>query len=150
LAINLTGTYLTVHHAVPHLKSAGGGSIIVMSSVNGTRVFSNEGATAYASTKAAQLALGKMLALELARWKIRVNVVCPGAFSTGIHEKTKKQDLESIDVPVEFPAGRIPLTGNNMPDPVEIAQLVVFLMSDWASHVTGTPIWIDGAESLLH
>src|SRR3954468_7975658 len=54
---NLRGTYLTIHHAVPHLKKAGGGSIIVTSSINGTRVFGNAGATAYSCTKAAQVAL---------------------------------------------------------------------------------------------
>lgn len=148
IAVNLTGSYLTVHHAVPHLK-ARGGSILILSSVNGTRVFSNEGATAYASSKAGQLAMGKMLALELAPWKIRVNVICPGAFDTGIHEKTEKEDLQSIETPVEFPEGRIPLTRGAMGDPQQIAYLAAFLASDAASHITGTPIWIDGGESLL-
>lgn len=149
LAVNLTGSYLTAHYAVPHLKKAGGGSILFVSSVNGTRVFSNEGASAYAASKAGQLALGKMLALELAPFKIRVNVICPGAFGTKIHEKTEREDLEKIETPVEFPEGSIPLTGGKMGDPVEVARLAVFLTSDAARHITGTPIWIDGAESLL-
>lgn len=149
LKVNLTGTYLTIHHAVPHLKNAGGGSIVIISSVNGTRVFSNEGASAYATSKAGQLALGKMLALELAPAKIRVNVICPGAFDTGIHEKTEKRDLDEIETPVEFPKGNIPLTDGEMGRPVQVARLAVFLASDAASHITGTPVWIDGAESLL-
>lgn len=120
-----------------------------MSSVNGTRVFSNEGASVYATSKAGQLALGQMLALELASAKIRVNIICPGAFDTGIHEKTEKIDLESIDTPVEFPEGKIPLTRGKMGDPEEVAKLTVFLLSDAARHITGTPVWIDGAESLL-
>ncbi len=61
--INLRGTYLTLHHAVPHLKKAGGGSVLVTASINGTRVFSNAGATAYSCTKAAQVAMVQMLAL---------------------------------------------------------------------------------------
>jgi len=56
--VNLTGTYLSIHHAVPLLRAGGGGSIVVVSSINGTRTFSNEGASAYASSKAGQYALG--------------------------------------------------------------------------------------------
>ena len=149
IAVNLTGTFLTVHHAAAHLKAAGGGSIVIVSSVNGTRIFSNEGATAYAASKAGQLALGKMLALELAPANVRVNIVCPGSIQTGIHEKTEQRDLEEIETPVEFPAGAIPLTGGRMGRPEQVAELIVFLASDAASHITGTPIWIDGAESLL-
>lgn len=147
--VNLTGSYLAVHYAVPALKRAGGGSIVLMSSVNGTRIFSNEGASAYAASKAGQLALGQMLALELAPAKIRVNIICPGAFDTGIHEKTEKVDLESIETLVEFPEGRIPLTHGEMGDPEDVAKLTTFLLSDAARHITGTPVWIDGAESLL-
>ena len=72
--INLTGTFLTLKYSMPHLKKRGG-SVIVNASVNGTRVFSNSGATAYASTKAAQVAMTKMLALEVAREGVRVNVI---------------------------------------------------------------------------
>ncbi|MCG6156463.1 SDR family oxidoreductase [Rubinisphaera margarita] len=147
--INLTGSFLTVHYAVPHLRNAGGGSIAILSSVNGTRVFSNEGASAYASSKAGQLALGQMLALELAPSRIRVNVICPGAFDTGIHAKTEKRDLDEIETPVEFPEGKIPLTHGEMGKPEQVGQLVVFLASKAAGHITGSPVWIDGAESLL-
>ncbi|MEQ8848618.1 SDR family NAD(P)-dependent oxidoreductase [Botrimarina sp.] len=149
IAVNLTGSFLTIHAAVPHLKKSDGASVTLISSVNGTRVFSNEGASAYASSKAGQLALGKMAALELAQFKIRVNVVCPGAFDTGIHEKTDKQDLDKIDTPIEFPEGSVPLTQGDMGDPSQIGKLVAFLSSDAAGHITGTPVWIDGAESLL-
>ncbi|MCA9156690.1 MAG: SDR family oxidoreductase [Planctomycetales bacterium] len=148
IQVNLTGTYLTIHHSVPHLKETGA-SIVIMSSVNGTRMFSNEGASAYAASKAGQLALGQMLALELAPRKIRVNVICPGAIESNIHEKTERENLNSIETPVEFPTGKIPLTGGKMGTPEQVAQLAVFLASDAASHITGTPVWIDGAQSLL-
>jgi NAD(P)-dependent dehydrogenase (short-subunit alcohol dehydrogenase family) len=110
--VNLTGTYLSIHYCVPHMRKGSGGSIVIMSSINGTRTFSNEGASAYAASKAGQFALGKMLALELAPSKIRVNVICPGAIDTNIHEKTDREDLERIDTPVEFPEGNIPLTAH--------------------------------------
>ena len=149
LAVNLTGTFHTAHYAVPHLQHNGGGSIVIMSSVNGTRMFSNQGASAYATSKAGQLAFGQMLALELAPRKIRVNVICPGAIESNIHEKTERKDLEDLGTAVEFPEGKIPLTGGDMGTPRQVAQLAVFLASDAASHITGTPVWIDGAQSLL-
>jgi NAD(P)-dependent dehydrogenase (short-subunit alcohol dehydrogenase family) len=149
LAVNLTGTYSTIHCSVPYMRAVGGGSIIIMSSVNGTRMFSNVGASAYATSKAGQLALGQMLALELAPSRIRVNVICPGAIVSHIHEKTQRENVEKIDVHVEYPDGKIPLTGGEMGSAKQVAQLAVFLASDAATHITGTPIWIDGAQSLL-
>jgi NAD(P)-dependent dehydrogenase (short-subunit alcohol dehydrogenase family) len=56
--------------------------------VNGTRIFSNSGASAYSSSKAGQVALAKMLAVELGPDKIRANVICPGAISTEIGDNT--------------------------------------------------------------
>lgn len=149
LAVNLTGSFLTLHYAIPKLRATGAGSVVLVSSVNGTRVFSNEGASAYASSKAAQLAFGQMAALELAPDKIRVNIICPGAIATRIHEKTEQEDLEEVEIPVEFPHGRIPLTGGKMGKAEDVAEVVLFLLSDASRHVTGTPLWIDGAESLL-
>lgn len=148
LDINLKGTFLTVKYAVPYLKQRGG-SVIVTSSVNGTRIFSNTGATAYACSKAAQVAFAKMVALELAEHKVRVNVICPGAITTKIEESTEKRDVEEVRTPVEFPEGNIPLTGGRPGSSEQVAQLVLFLASDAASHITGTEIWIDGGQSLL-
>lgn len=146
--VNLTGTYLTVKYALPYLKKQGG-SVIVTSSVNGTRMFSNTGATAYACTKAAQVAFTKMVALELAKHRIRVNVICPGAIETSIEESTDRQDLEQVKEPVEFPEGQIPLTDGKPGTSEQVAQLVLFLASDASSHITGTEMWIDGGQSLL-
>jgi|SRR5687768_8683955 len=145
--INLRGTFLTVKYAVPHLKRRGG-SIIVTSSINGTRVFSNTGATAYSTTKAGQVAFTKMIALELAPWKVRANVICPGAIETSIDDNTERRDLEKVQTPVEFPEGNQPLERG--PGSAEqVARLVLFLASDASDHITGTELWIDGAESLL-
>jgi NAD(P)-dependent dehydrogenase (short-subunit alcohol dehydrogenase family) len=149
IAINLTGTFLTVKYAVPHLKKQGGGSIIVTSSVNGTRMFSNTGASAYATSKAGQVAFTQMIALELAPFKVRANVICPGAIESNIDDNTEKRDLGKAETPVEFPEGQVPLTHGEPGTAEQVAQLVLFLASDASSHVTGTPIWIDGAQSLL-
>lgn len=148
LDTNLRGTFLTVKYALPYLKRQGG-SIIINASVNGTRVFSNTGATAYACSKAAQVAFAKMIAVELAKEHVRVNVICPGAIDTNIDENTEQRDIEQVKPQVEFPEGRIPLTGGKPGQADQVAQLVLFLASEMSNHITGTEVWIDGGESLL-
>ncbi|CAN5699934.1 SDR family NAD(P)-dependent oxidoreductase [soil metagenome] len=147
LDINLTGTFLTIKCAVPHLRKQRG-SIIVTSSVNGTRMFSNTGASAYATSKAGQVALVKMLAPELGPHGVRINVICPGAIETSIGDNTEQRNLDGAGLPVEFPEGEIPL-GGEPGSSEQVAQLVLFLASEASSHITGTEVWIDGAQSLL-
>jgi NAD(P)-dependent dehydrogenase (short-subunit alcohol dehydrogenase family) len=148
LQTNLKGTFLTVKYALPLLKKKGG-SVIVTSSVNGTRMFSNTGATAYACSKAGQVAFTKMVALELGQWRIRVNVICPGAITTDIGENTEQRDLEQVRRPVKFPEGKIPLTDGEPGSSEQVARLVHFLASDASDHITGTEMWIDGGQSLF-
>jgi NAD(P)-dependent dehydrogenase (short-subunit alcohol dehydrogenase family) len=147
MAINLKGVFLTFKYSVPHLRRQGGAAVIT-SSVQGTRLFSIPGSTAYACTKAAQVTMAKKLALELARDNIRVNAICPGATATNIGLNTERRNLEKIQIPVEYPAGRIPLD-NEFATPEDIAHLVLFLVSDDSRMITGTEVWIDGALSLL-
>lgn len=146
--VNLNGTFFTVKYAVPHLEEHGS-AVVITSSVNGTRMFSNVGASAYASTKAAQVAFAKMIALELAKHRVRVNVICPGSIETGIGESTEEQDLESAREPVRYPERVIPLTDGRPGSPDQVAELVAFLCSDAAAHITGTEVWIDGGQTLL-
>lgn len=149
LNINLKGTFLTVKYATPYLKQRGG-SVIITSSIQGTRMFSNVGGSAYATSKAGQVAFTKMVALELAKFHVRVNVICPGAIETNIDQNTEKSDrLEEVSVPVEYPEGSIPLTGGKPGTIEDVAKLVLFLASENASHISGTELWIDGASSLL-
>ncbi|MFF2092637.1 SDR family oxidoreductase [Paenibacillus sp. NPDC058174] len=148
IGTNLTGTFLTVKHAIPLMKEKGG-SMIITSSINGNRVFSNIGFSAYSSTKAAETAFAQMAALELADYRIRVNAICPGAIDTNIGQSTEKTpELEEVAIPVEYPEGNHPLEkapGN----PMQVANLALFLASSESSHITGTTVYIDGAESLL-
>ncbi len=146
--INLKGTFLTVKYSLPLLQERGG-AIIITSSVNGTRMFSNVGASAYASSKAAQVAFAKMAALELAGQRIRVNVICPGAIESSIDDNTERRNVDDVQPPVVFPAGAIPLTDGDPGTAADVGHLVVFLASDAARHITGTEIWVDGAQSLL-
>ncbi len=149
IAINLRGTYLTIHTTVPHLKAAGGGSIVVVSSINGTRTFTTPGATAYTATKAAQVAIVQQLALELARHRIRINAVCPGEIDTNIEANTSLRGKEETEIPVVWPEGQVPITSGEPGHSEDVAAAIVFLASDKARHITGSPLWIDGGQGLL-
>ena len=146
---NLKSTFLTVKYSVPFMKT-NGGSIIITSSINGNRIFKNFGMSAYSTSKAGQAAFGKMAALELAQYNIRVNMICPGAIDTNIEKNTFKDEkhLEEIAIPVEYPEGNQPLS-HQSGSAQQVADLVYFLSSDLSSHITGTEVYIDGAESLL-
>ncbi|EOR24265.1 3-ketoacyl-(acyl-carrier-protein) reductase [Niallia nealsonii AAU1] len=146
---NLKSTFLTVKYSVPFMKT-NGGSIIITSSINGNRIFKNFGMSAYSTSKAGQVAFGKMAALELAQYNIRVNMICPGAIDTNIEKNTFKDEkhLEEIAIPVEYPEGNQPLS-HQSGSAQQVADLVYFLSSDLSSHITGTEVYIDGAESLL-
>ena len=148
LAINLNGTFFTIKFAAPYLKKQGG-SVIVCASVNGTRMFSNTGASAYATSKAGQVALTKMLAVELGKDKVRLNVICPGAIDTEIDDNTEHRHVERVKPPVEYPEGSIPLTHGVSGKSEQVAELVLFLASERASHISGTEVWIDGGQSLV-
>lgn len=147
LSINLKGTYLTLHFAIPLLREAGGGSIIITSSVNGTRTFSNPGTAAYASSKAAQVALMKVAALELGRDNIRVNAVCPGAIHTNIGERTQKRDTEKIEIKVDVDQSKVLDEGQG--EPQDVGDVCVFLASPLSRHVSGVEIYVDAGASLI-
>ena len=148
--VNLGGMFLSVKYAIPYMKKRGGGSIVITSSVNGNGRYSSVGMSPYSTSKAGQVAFAKMAALELARYRIRVNAICPGAISTNIDETTEEDArMDEIAIPLEFPrGGDHPLAGRHgLPE--EVADLAVFLASSESRHVTGTSITVDGGESLL-
>lgn len=103
----------------------------------------------YAAAKAGVNGMTRSMALSLGPHGIRVNVICPGAIETNINQSTQRRDLEEIKEPVEFPEGQIPLTDGESGTSEQVAQLVLFLASDASSHISGTEMWIDGAQSLL-
>lgn len=148
IATNLTGTYLTVRASLPLLKRQGG-AIVVISSINGSRIFHYTGATAYSVSKAGQVAFTKMASTELAQFGIRINVVCPGAIDTRINtEGTQRRNTESIHWPREMPKGPFPLTGGPA-ESMQVAKTISFLLSDEADYISGTEIYVDSGSSLL-
>ncbi len=145
--INLKGTFMTIKYALPWLRQSGG-AIAVVASVNGTRIFSNTGATAYACSKGGQVIMTKMLAPELAHDHVRINVICPGSIRTEISDNTVISN-QDIVWPVTFEKGQIPLTRDQPGTIEQCADLIHFLVSDASAHITGTELWIDGAQSLI-
>lgn len=148
IAINLRGTFLTIKYAVPYLERQGG-SVLVTSSVNGNRVFSNTGATAYSTSKAGQVAMVKMLAVELGQKRIRVNAICPGAIETNIDQSTTQRDTDKVKIPVEYPHGATPIPGESNGTIEQVGRLALFLASDWADHINGEVVFIDAGTSLV-
>jgi len=163
---NLTGTFLTIKHAIPHLRAGGGGSVVVTASVNGFKLFSAAGYSAYSSSKAGQVAYAKMAAQELARWDIRVNVICPGAIKTNIGERTYQRNLEKVRWDVKMPGRgggqqgqaaeddsgtlqRFPPLYGRSAEASEVADLVLFLASDESRYITGAELLIDAGFTLL-
>jgi NAD(P)-dependent dehydrogenase (short-subunit alcohol dehydrogenase family) len=145
---NLTGTFLTVKPSIPLLREAGGGSIVITASVNGNRTFSLPGYSAYSTAKAGQAVFGRMAAVELSRWNIRVNTVIPGGVRTNIGERTYRRNLDAIRWDIKVSEPFPPLHGRAA-TPDEIADVVLFLASEESRYVTGTEIVADAASSLL-
>ncbi|GAF15194.1 3-oxoacyl-[acyl-carrier protein] reductase [Bacillus sp. JCM 19046] len=142
---NLTGTFLSIKYAIPLMKQKGG-SIVITSSVNGTRVFSNVGMSAYSSSKAALVAFGKMAALELSHYHIRVNILLPGAIQTDIDERTYRHDETLKDLEFNKKTKPFPTPAGT---PEQVAETVLFLASDASKHISGTEIIIDAAQTLV-
>lgn len=142
--VNLRGTFLTLKYTYPHLKDRGG-AMLVTASVNGTRVFKGE-RVAYSCTKAGQVVMVKSLAVEFAKHGVRINAICPGAIETNINQSTEARDVGEVGLEVEYPEGKVPL---NKGVANHVAQLALFLASDSSIHITGTEVWIDGAETLV-
>jgi NAD(P)-dependent dehydrogenase (short-subunit alcohol dehydrogenase family) len=143
-AINLDGVFLSIKHAIPALKKAGGGSIVLMSSIAGLR--GAPGLAAYAATKGGVRLLAKSVALEHAADNIRVNSVHPGIIATPIWGKLPtgaegNRRNAPVD-PHERAAKVVPLP--RVGEAQDIANGVLFLCTDAANYMTGQELVIDG------
>ena len=136
LNVNLTGAFHICKYAIPHLRAAGGGSIILMASQM-ARV-ANAGQAAYCTTKGALVQLAKGMALDHADDNIRVNTLSPGGIATGRLAKR----FGDLDAAERIWGPKHPLGRLGQPD--EIARGAVFLASDDASFMTGADLLLDG------
>ena len=128
LDINLTGVFLGMQAAIPEMVKVKGASIINISSVEGLR--GSAGLHAYVATKFAVRGLTKSVALDVARFGIRVNSIHPGLIETDMTKNIKASALQ-------IPMGR-------SAQPAEVAKLMLFLASDESSYSTGAEFVIDG------
>jgi 3-oxoacyl-[acyl-carrier protein] reductase len=141
-AVNVKGAWLSARSAIPALRRAGGGSIVITGSIMGERA--RPGFAAYASSKAAANHLARTLALELAPDRIRVNAVAPVATDTAMLPQFLGPD-DPEQARERFIAG-IPL--GRLAQPGDVAQVVAFLLSDAASFLTGVVVPVDGGRSI--
>ncbi|HLO00549.1 MAG TPA: 3-oxoacyl-ACP reductase family protein [Pyrinomonadaceae bacterium] len=135
--INLKGTWAVCRATVPQMKKQQSGKIVILTSTAGQRGEANY--SNYAASKGAQIAFTKSLAEELGEWGINVNAVAPGWVDTQMTEKALKDQRELI-------AATIPL--GKIASPEDIAAPVVFLCSDWARHITGEILNVNGGSVL--
>ncbi len=135
--VNVTGVFRVCRAAIPVL--ADGGAVVNMGSGNG--ILPRVNAAAYSASKAALLQLTRSLALELAPRHIRVNCVCPGVVDTPLTDLFLEREDDPAAMRVEY-AQSNPL--QRIADAREIANCVLFLASDEASFITGTPLIADG------
>jgi NAD(P)-dependent dehydrogenase (short-subunit alcohol dehydrogenase family) len=141
LAVNVTGTWLGMKAALPHLRRAGGGSIVNISSIYGI-IGGNGAAAAYHASKGAVRLMTKNASIRYAKEKIRVNSVHPGFIETPMiapfmttTDGAKSPMANWIETMT--PMGRVGT-------PEEVANLIAFLASDEASYLTGAEVVVDG------
>ncbi|TMC46533.1 MAG: SDR family oxidoreductase [Chloroflexi bacterium] len=132
LEVNLTGPWLGMRACAPVIRDSGGGAIVNTSSIAG---LSGTGAAAYTASKWGLRGLTKTAALEFAPWGIRVNSIHPGVVDTRMTEEF-----------VDKAAATVPL-GRKAATPHDIAELVLFLVSDAAAYISGAEITIDGGRT---
>jgi 3-oxoacyl-[acyl-carrier protein] reductase len=139
-ALNAGHAAELIRAGLPHLRAAGGGAVVIISSVTGMRPAPR---TAYAAAKAAEIHLAATAAQELAPAGVRVNCVSPGSimFPGGgwdSFEQANPEDFATF-LDTQFPFGRL----GRLP---EVADVVTFLLSDRASWVSGANVAVDGAQ----
>jgi meso-butanediol dehydrogenase/(S,S)-butanediol dehydrogenase/diacetyl reductase len=145
LGVNVLATAYTCKAALPHLRGAGGGAIVNVSSVYG--VMGRAGMGQYDTTKAALLGFTRALAVEEAPHRIRVNVVCPGGTITPYHIRRAAESGVS-EAQLRASRQRDNLLGR-FAEPREIAYPILFLACEESSFITGTTLMVDAGRSIL-
>ncbi len=139
LAVNARGALVLARHAVPHMAAAGGGSLVFISSGAGT--IGEATRVAYGVSKAAIDQLARHLAARYGRQGIRANTVAPGFIRTDTAASAMTEaQLETLRA--ANPSGRLG-------EPLDIARVVGFLLSDDSSYINGQTIHVDGGQLVV-
>jgi NAD(P)-dependent dehydrogenase (short-subunit alcohol dehydrogenase family) len=144
LAVNTIGVFLAVKHSVPRFTAQGHGAILCTASVAGLRA--NAGGVDYSASKAGVVSIVQTVAYQLYGTGIRINAICPGLIETGM---TRGAFDRARERGTEERIGQINPT-TRAGQPVEIAQMACFLLSDRASYVNGQAVPVDGGLSASH
>jgi 3alpha(or 20beta)-hydroxysteroid dehydrogenase len=137
MRVNQLGCFLGMKAVVPLMERSGGGSIVNISSVAGLR--GSPGAIAYSATKWALRGMTKAAAIDLAPRKIRVNSVHPGPIDTEmLNVRTPEQNQARLQA--------VPMKRQGTAE--EVANLVLFLLSEESGYITGAEVAIDGGATL--
>lgn len=134
LRVNLDSAFHLLKGAVPLMREAGG-SVVLISSINGER--GKFGQASYAASKAGLIGLGRTAARELGRFGIRVNLVAPGMIRTPMTATLAPEFLREAEA--ETALGRIG-------EPLDVAAAILFLVSAMGRHVTGQVLRVDGGQ----
>src|SRR5579872_2905890 len=134
--VNLTGQFRFTKSAIPYLMKTNG-CIVNVSSDAGLKSFENFEADAYTASKAALIMLTKAWAIEYAKYKIRVNCVCPGIVETDMTRPYLGNEVDRAMAIAEHPIGRIGM-------PEDVAKAILYLVSDDSSWITGAILPVDG------
>ena len=144
LSLNLRGAFYCCKYATPHLRAAGGGSIVNIGSIHGVQGAAN--LVAYSAAKGGLLTMTRTLAGALAKDRIRVNYVIPGWVLTDTEialQASLGRDLEELHrIGAELPLGR-------HQTPEDTAYAVVYLTSDESTQVTAALLNVDAGDSML-
>jgi 3-oxoacyl-[acyl-carrier protein] reductase len=137
--LNLKGTWTVCHAAVPHMKGRGFGRIVIVSSTAGQRGEAN--VSHYAASKGGQISFTKSLAAELGPFGINVNSVAPGWVDTDMCADVFADGDFKKSIENGIPVGRVAT-------PEDIAWPIVFLCSEWARHINGEIMNVNGGSVL--
>jgi 3alpha(or 20beta)-hydroxysteroid dehydrogenase len=142
MRVNAMGTFLGIRAAIEPMKATGGGSIVNISSIDG--VFVAPGTGAYAASKFAVRGLTKTAALELGKFGIRVNAVCPEAGNPDM-VRPFIEKMDPAELAKASPLPKSPI--RRRPEMLDVANTVVFLASDESSFYSGADFVLDGGIS---
>lgn len=142
-SVNIRGHALMTKHALPGLKSAGGGSIVFMGSISG--FIAQPSCATYSTFKGAIGQLAKNCAYDLARYNVRVNTVCPGTIFTPASLNEMKEQGWTRE---EWDARKVPdVMLGRVGHVREVANATLFFASDESSYCTGADLLVDGGQT---
>lgn len=142
-AINVHAQFAACRAAMPIMKAQGKG--VILNTASNAGVFLDKGMLAYITTKSAVITMTKQIALDYARFGIRVNAICPGWVDTSFNDPYTAQ-LGGRGALEKVVSGMVPMGRFGQPE--EVAEAAVFLVSDRSSYITGHALVIDGGECL--